>query len=180
MKMHLPLFLGAALALGCAAPAVAHPRPLNPQDAQTQATQDMDRERNSQAYKDGYAQGQTDAQRGSRNDQPTDRWTQDADRQAYRAGYDAGYRESSNVTSPAARMGHGDQQARQFGYEDGLAQGRKDRDNGKSFRPTNGDQYKHADHGWSSSIADKDTYHQMYREGYTKGYEEGYRGTGPH
>jgi hypothetical protein len=98
MKISMPIFLGAALAVGCAAPAVAQPNPAAPQyqsdQEQYQSDQERDRQRNTAAYNQGYAQGQGDARANVvRNDRPTAGWTMDDDRQAYRAGYNAGYDE---------------------------------------------------------------------------------------
>ena len=67
-------------------------------------------------------------------------------------------------------------QARQIGYQDGLADGRSDRATGHSFRPTQDDNYKNASRGYNSSMGDKQTYKNAYREGYARGYPEGYNG----
>ena len=64
--------------------------------------------------------------------------------------------------------------ATRYGYEDGLAAGRKDKDGGHSFRPTDGDMYKNADHGWTADLGDKDHYKQLYRQSYAQGYQTGY------
>jgi hypothetical protein len=67
-------------------------------------------------------------------------------------------------------------QARQIGYQDGVADGRNDRATGHSFRPTQDDNYKNASRGHNSSMGDKQTYKNAYREGYARGYPEGYNG----
>ena len=182
MKPCMPVVLGAALLVGCAAPVLASSAP------QYQNDQQMDRERNTQAYNDGYAQGQTDARsRLTRNDQATSRWTKDDDTRAYRQGYDAGYDNIINggnapaVAAPIPRdLPHGDQQATQFGYQDGLAAGRADQQKGHNFDPHGHGLYKNGMHGYTSTLGTKDQYKDLYREAFVKGYEEGYRGTGPH
>jgi hypothetical protein len=183
MKLLTPIFLGAALVVGCAAPA------LNAQTYQD----DQNRQANTQAYSAGYAQGQADA-RGSavRNDVATSQWVRDDDRRAYQQGYDAGYDNVVNrtpepgaavvppgpaVPPPAAGL-PGDQQARQFGYEDGLAAGRHDAMKGDKFKPEDHDLYKNGLHGWTASLGTKDQFKQLYREAFVKGYEEGFRGPG--
>jgi len=176
MKLLMLMFLGTALLTGCVAPAVASARP------QYQTDQDRDRERNTQAYTDGYAQGQADARgHAIRNDQPTAQWTKDDDRRAYRQGYGAGYDDiihgASAVSEP--RMAHGNRQAEQFGYQDGLAAGRHDRMQGEQFKPHDHDLYKDGNHGWTAELGTKHEFKQVYREGFVRGYEEGYRETGP-
>ena len=172
MKFTLPVLLGAALLAACVAPAVASPKPLT----QSQADEDRDRWRNTQAYKDGFAQGQADARAGAaRNDQPPAQWTRDDDMRAFRQGYEAGY---GNIAREGARsMGSGMEQARHFGYDDGLANGRADLRAGKDFRPEHGDLYEHATHGWAPELGTRAEWQQYYREGYVRGYEEGYRGS---
>jgi hypothetical protein len=180
MKLFVPI-LGAALIVGCAAPALA----ISPQ---YQNDQDRDRDRNTQAYNDGYAQGQADARGHAIRSTapPPSRWTKDDDTRAYRQGYDAGY---DNITSGASAnysplpaspaAGSSDQQAEQFGYQDGLAAGRKDQRHGDKFKPEDHDFYKDADHGWTTSLGTKDNFKQFYRQGFVRGYQEGYNGTGP-
>jgi hypothetical protein len=181
MKPWMPLLLGAALIVGCAAPALAF-------SSQYQSDQQMDRERNTQAYNDGYAQGQADARsHTSRNDQAApSRWTKDDDTRAYRQGYDAGYDNIMNNGSARENAGippnmpHGDQQATQFGYQDGLAAGRADQRKGHKFDPHDHGLYKDGEHGWTSTLGTKDEYKNLYREAFVKGYEDGFRGNGPH
>lgn len=62
--------------------------------------------------------------------------------------------------------------AEQTGFEDGVNDGRRDRESKHSFRPTEDKNYKRADRGFSGG--DKDHFRQLYREAYTRGYEEGY------
>lgn len=63
---------------------------------------------------------------------------------------------------------------RLFGYEDGLCDGAHDRRTGYSFRPTNSDNYKNADRGFTSTLGSKEQYSQTYRQGYAQGYRRGY------
>jgi hypothetical protein len=179
MKPFKALITAAALA-ALAAPLMVHAAPPAPQPFQTD--QQLDRDRNTQAYTEGYAQGQSDARsHASRNDQPTSQWSKNDDQQAYRQGYDAGYQnvETNGNAMPADRMGHGDNQAQQFGYQDGLAAGRQDQMKGNKFKPEDHDLYKSGTHGWTSELGTKDQFKQLYREAFIKGYEAGFRGNGP-
>lgn len=173
MKLVLSTLLGAALMAGCAAPALASPQSY--QD-------DQSRQANTQAYSSGYSQGQVDARsHATRNDQPGAQWTSSADQLAYTQGYDAGYNQALNQVenNPGATLAPGDQQAKQFGYQDGLAAGREDQRKGVTFRPASHDFYKHATHGWTPSLGTKAQYEELYREAFIKGYEAGFKGTGP-
>ena len=181
MKLSLHLFLGAVLAAGCAVPALAQDGSYSPQ---YQNDQDRDRARNTQAYNDGYAQGQADARSHAiRNDQPTSQWTKEDDNRAYRQGYDAGYQNimggGRDANMPRDNMGSGDRQAEQFGYQDGLAAGRHDQMKGDKFKPADHDLYKDGTHGWTASLGPKDQFKQLYREAFMKGYQDGYQGSGP-
>lgn len=175
--MRFVLVIGAGLACA-AAPAVS--QTMDSPSAQVQQANTA-----SEAYRDGFLHGQTDAHNGARNNEPTARWTTDADRNAYSDGYQAGYMQSSpasagNTAAAAAdTMNYNQPGPAQYGYNDGLANGRKDKTKGDKFKPTEGDMYKHADHGWSGEFGDKDHYKQVYRQAYAKGYQEGYNGGVP-
>ncbi len=86
---------------------------------------------------------------------------------------------NADNVNPAANLAPGDQQARQFGYQDGLAAGRHDVMKGDKFKPEDHDLYKNGLHGWTAALGTKDQFKQLYRESFVKGYEEGFRGTGP-
>ena len=177
MRKKGSILLSAALLAGSAGTLLVNPHALNAQEASSQSA--LDRERATQAYRDGYQHGQNDARAGVRNDSPGDRWTLESDQTAWRDGYSAGYQQvGSNPSSSANSPGAMNSDPERFGYQDGLAQGRKDRQKGDKFRPTNGHFYKDADHGWSSAFPDKDHYKEIYRQAYANGYEEGYKGSG--
>jgi hypothetical protein len=145
------------------------------------------------AYQNGFDHGKADAQSHlPSNSQPRDQWTTDDARSAYRQGYTAGYAAGSSAISSAvpgaAAAGTAgapgamanpsvSSDAARFGYDDGLAAGRKDKDSGHSFRPTDSDMYKNADHGWTADFGDKDHYKQLYRQSYASGYQTGYGAT---
>ena len=70
------------------------------------------------------------------------------------------------------------ERARNSGYQDGIAEGERDRATGHSFRPTHSDRYEDAsDHGNREGLSRgqyKDTYRQAFINGYQRGY--GYYG----
>lgn len=79
-------------------------------------------------------------------------------------GYDSYYHEGADTAS----------RARQWGYRDGLVDGRKDREHGHSFRPTQDDRYEDAsDHGDHHGMS-RQEWKNLYRDAYVHGYERGY------
>jgi hypothetical protein len=73
------------------------------------------------------------------------------------------YQDRDGTTNYAARCG----------FNDGLADGRRDRETGHSFRPTHDGAYKHAPEYGHPPIG-RDEYKNIYREAYVHGYEKGY------
>jgi len=181
-KLAPAVCLGAALLF--AAPSITAQSSTAATDSQQQP---------GAAYQNGFEHGKADAQsRLPSNSQPRDQWTTDDARSAYRQGYTAGYAEgisAATASNPGAAAGAGtgaaagtagamaspsSKDAGSYGYQDGLAAGRKDKDNGHSFRPTDSDMYKNADHGWTADLGDKDHYKQLYRQAFASGYQAGY------
>ena len=66
-------------------------------------------------------------------------------------------------------------QARHFGYVDGVRDGQNDARGGHSYRPEHDSDYKHADRGYSSDFGDKGLYRQEYRQAFLEGYRSAYR-----
>ena len=151
---------------------------------------------NDRGYRDGLSQGQADrAARHRYNYQTRDFRRGDASyRDAYRAGYERGYNNGNygyrepysqgyptgnypyGNGYPNGRGGrHGNNLAYSQGLRDGQLDGEKDLRTGHSYRPSQGDNYKHADRGYDSSFGDRNTYKQEYRSAYINGYEQGYR-----
>src|ERR1700682_1507977 len=132
-----------------------------------------------QAYREGYRQGRWDAEHRRRADADDNRWRESDDRRAYRQGYSRGYNEVSSYRNDRDwDDGHDQNTARQYGYQDGYNNGLRDRQTGHSFRPTHGESYEDADHGYDRRLGDKRYYQQAYREAYTNGYERGYNSGG--
>jgi hypothetical protein len=92
-----------------------------------------------------------------------------ADVQAYQAGYNSGY--GSRGAAVATNQFNG---AASIGFQDGINDGQKDRTTGHSYRPSEGDNYKDADRGFTTGS--RLEYKREYRTGYTSGYERGYNG----
>jgi hypothetical protein len=144
-----------------------------------------------QAFREGYWQGQWDARHNRRFYPNSNRWRERDDREAYRNGYERGFRENTGYRGGdwdrdgdrdrggygggyGGNRGYGLNAARQNGYQDGLNDGARDRRTGHSNRPTQGDNYKHADRGYIPTYGNKDYYKQAYREAYSNAYEQGY------
>jgi len=157
-----------------------------------------------QAFREGYQRGQWDARHNRRFDPDNNRWRERDDRHAYRSGYERGFREAGGFRGYGrdrdwdrdgdddrdrdrggyGRGGYGGygssglSSARQYGYQDGINDGARDRRTGHSNRPTQGDNYKHADRGYIPNYGNKDYYKQAYREAYYNAYEQGYNSNG--
>jgi hypothetical protein len=154
-----------------------------------------------QAFREGFRHGQWDAQHNRGFNPRNNRWRERDDREAYRSGYERGFQSIGYRDRDHDRDHDGDRDrgyggggygggnggyggyggyglnaARQNGYQDGINDGAKDRRTGHSNRPTQGDNYKHADRGYIPTYGNKDYYKQAYREAYQNAYEQGYNG----
>jgi hypothetical protein len=186
MKHMKAMLLGAALMAGTTTLAVA--QSIVPVQWGWGHRDDDDR----QAYKEGFRRGQEDARHNRRFDPDDSRWRERDDRQAYRSGYERGFRQYSGYNNGGwgrdgdrdrgiyggrgngGYGGYGVNAAQQYGYQDGINDGARDRRSGHSNRPTQDGNYKHADHGYNSSYGDRNYYKQAYRQAYERGYQEGY------
>jgi len=65
--------------------------------------------------------------------------------------------------------------AAQLGFEDGRRDGERDLMTRHSFRPTHGENYRHADRGYRHEFGDRRFYRDEYRAAYVEGYRAGYR-----
>lgn len=74
----------------------------------------------------------------------------------------------------------GNQQMRQnalnAGYNEGVKEGRKDRNNGDRFDYRDEEDYRNANTGYNSRFGDRQLYAQYFREAFINGYTDGYRG----
>ena len=141
---------------------------------------------NNRIYQQGINDGREDGV-NNRNRQYRLRTNNDSDRRAYEAGYDQGYRDNSrngNYNGPYGQNGqngHYGQNGRngnlaaQMGSQDGLNDGRQDRQTGHSNRPTQGDNYKNATRGFAGG-AGQTAYKANYRQAYLPAYQQGYTG----
>ncbi len=195
MKKLSLLVLSAALTVGIALPASAQNWQRHGYDRWDDRDHDRDHDRNrSDAYRDGYRQGLYDAEHRGHSQRP-DRWRKGHDRHDWDSGYQDGFRSwrdrrsddrgPYNPGNPGypgypGRGPNGGYQnaARDVGYQDGVNDGTRDRQTGHSFRPTEQQAYKNADHNYNSAYGDKQTYKNNYRQAYTQGYQIGYYGRG--
>jgi hypothetical protein len=68
------------------------------------------------------------------------------------------------------------QTALNAGFNDGLKEGRKDRNNRDRFDFRDESAYQKASHDYSSRLGDRYLYQRYYREAFENGYEDGYAG----
>jgi len=74
----------------------------------------------------------------------------------------------------------GSQQLRQTalnaGYNEGIKEGRKDRNNNDRFEYRDEEDYRNANTDYSSRLGSRELYQQYFRQGFVNGYTDGYRG----
>lgn len=123
-------------------------------------------------YREGYQEGYDDAYYG-RNA----RWNGVYDRNGQWSVWDRdGDGDYDRDDRRDDRWGRTNGNAQRFGYQDGLQAGQRDRAGRHSYRPTEWEAYKDADHGMSSSTGyrSSDQYKQEYRAAFMQGYNQGY------
>lgn len=83
-----------------------------------------------------------------------------------RYGYDDRYGSSSQLRQTALNAG----------YNEGLKEGRKDRQNGERFEYRDEGDFQNATIDYSSRLGNRELYRQYFRQGFANGYNDGYRG----
>lgn len=68
------------------------------------------------------------------------------------------------------------QTALNAGYNEGIKQGRKERQRGERYDFRDKGKYQSATDDYSSRLGNRELYRRYYRQGYENGYEDGYRG----
>ncbi len=68
------------------------------------------------------------------------------------------------------------QTALNAGYNEGIKEGRKDRNNRERFEYRDEEDYRNANTDYSSRLGDRELYRQYFRQGFVNGYTDGYRG----
>jgi hypothetical protein len=68
------------------------------------------------------------------------------------------------------------QTALNAGYNEGIKEGRKDRNNGERYEFRDEEDYRNANTDYSSRLGSRELYQQYFRQGFQNGYADGYRG----
>lgn len=68
------------------------------------------------------------------------------------------------------------QTALNAGYNEGIKEGRKDRQRGDRFEYRDEEDYRNANTDYSSRLGNRELYRQYFRQGFANGYNAGYRG----
>ena len=68
------------------------------------------------------------------------------------------------------------QTALNAGYNEGIKEGRKDRNNGERYEFRDEEDYRNANTDYSSRLGSRELYRQYFRQGFENGYADGYRG----
>jgi hypothetical protein len=150
-------------------------------------------------YREGIAQGETDARSRLEFSFGRSREYRDADagfqgggdsrdyRLMFRRGFEAGYadgyegraRESGPLVPRASEVSPIPRSAlspaAQIGFEDGYDVGRSDARDRESYDPVRSNRYRDADHHYEQKYGTRDDFKRLYRLGFEQGYEQGYR-----
>ncbi len=68
------------------------------------------------------------------------------------------------------------QTALNAGYNEGIKEGRRDRQNGERFEYRDEEDFRNANTDYSSRLGNRELYRQYFRQGFANGYRDGYRG----
>jgi hypothetical protein len=68
------------------------------------------------------------------------------------------------------------QTALNAGYNNGIQEGRKDRQRGDRFDYRDEGDYSNATEDYNSRFGNRDLYRQYFRQGFANGYRDGYNG----
>jgi len=68
------------------------------------------------------------------------------------------------------------QTALNAGYNEGIKEGRKDRNNGERYEFRDEEDYRNANTDYSSRLGSRELYRLYFRQGFENGYADGYRG----
>jgi hypothetical protein len=68
------------------------------------------------------------------------------------------------------------QTALNAGYNEGIKEGRKDRQNGERFEYRDEEDFRNANTDYNSRLGNRGLYQQYFRQGFANGYNDGYRG----
>ena len=68
------------------------------------------------------------------------------------------------------------QTALNAGYNEGVKEGRKDRQSGERFEFRDEEDYRNANTDYNSRLGNRGLYQQYFRQGFANGYNDGYRG----
>ena len=68
------------------------------------------------------------------------------------------------------------QTALNAGYNEGIKEGRKDRNNRERFEYRDEEDFRNANTDYSSRLGNRELYAQYFRQGFVTGYTDGYRG----
>lgn len=68
------------------------------------------------------------------------------------------------------------QTALNAGYNEGIKEGRNDRNRGDRFEYRDESDYRNADKDYNSRFGNRGLYQQFFRQGFANGYSDGYRG----
>ena len=131
---------------------------------------------------DGWRWGQNDDRRERREERRERRRERREERrerrEARRDNRDGYYNDGyyGNNGYYGGLTANGRQTALNAGYNNGIEEGRKDRQRGERFEYRDESDYQKATEDYSSKLGDRGVYQQYFRQGFANGYRAGYNG----
>ena len=137
----------------------------------------------TQAQDGWWRSGQNDDRRRERRERRRERREARRERRDDRGVYrnddyyrNDGYYGNNGYGNYGGLSANGRQTALNAGYNNGIEEGRKDRQRGERFEYRDESDYQRATDDYSSRLGDRNAYMQYFRQGFANGYRAGYNG----
>ena len=144
-----------------------------PADASAQGWWGQDNRRDQRRERREDRRERRRDRRDDRRDRRDDRWDNRTNQGVY--GNNGRYGNYDNYPNYG-----GDYNSRQTalnaGYNEGIKEGRNDRQRGERFDYSDESDYRNANKDYNSRYGDRGVYQRYFREAFARGYNDGYRG----
>ena len=125
----------------------------------------------------GWGWGQNDDRRRERRERRRERREERRERRADRRdNRNDGYYGNNGYGNYGGLSADGRQTALNAGYNNGIEEGRKDRQRGERFEYRDESDFQRATEDYNSRHGDRNAYMQYFRQGFANGYRAGYNG----
>jgi hypothetical protein len=121
---------------------------------------------NAQTWRDRQRQERREERRERREERREERQERREARRGWQYGNYGGWGGSQQLRQTALNAG----------YNNGIEEGRRDRQRGERFNYTDESDYRKADEDYSSRLGNKALYQRFFRQGFENGYRDGWNG----